>query len=519
MLSMIYTAALPVYAASKKPAKVKGVELKAKQNKIVVTWKKAKRANKYIVYVKINKGKWKKFKTVSKKKVSYTAKKNTVYRFKVQAIGKGKGKKSSPKKINFKYFIKLKSAKKPVVNKGQSFTVKVSNPGNVSLSWNYDASRLEKVKDNNTAVTFKAKKAGKTNIKIFGGKKNSKSANVIINKDPSELEYTHDDCEFEVKIVNPNNNKIYNGGESVLPIYFKTDAPLEDYNPDDDYGWDAYIVSDSENVNVGDYYNAYSDFDSWEMIMMGEGIRGIHYYDVHYKDPNANAQKSNADYTTVDNGYLSSETFGSIKTPTKTSIKAGDYKVVVIDWDADGNYAKVRAVSNSFHIYNISERHNKWIQEITEEATNSLSCLADYNICNYEYEEAQKISEKYPDIKKALEFAKIIRKKYDYPEIYDNYGWAQTVSIRTIQNPGIDKAKVCEQASFALIALLNANNIACKPVIYSDINHQITGVIVEGKTYEIDSTPSKRTTLYPAEQKIHNDYQNTDEYYEYINLD
>lgn len=57
-----------VYAAAKKPGKVKSVSVKVtNQNQISVKWKKVKTAKKYEVYVRVDNGKFKKVKTQKKR--------------------------------------------------------------------------------------------------------------------------------------------------------------------------------------------------------------------------------------------------------------------------------------------------------------------------------------------------------------------------------------------------------------------------------------------------------------------
>lgn len=96
----------PAYAASRKPAQVKGLKAAAvSSSSIRITWKKAKRAKKYQVYrATKKKGKYKKIATVKKR--SYVNKKLSAgkrYYYKVRAVnGKKKGK-----------FSIVKSAKTP----------------------------------------------------------------------------------------------------------------------------------------------------------------------------------------------------------------------------------------------------------------------------------------------------------------------------------------------------------------------------------------------------------------------
>ena len=88
------------YAAAKRPAKVKGLSLKLTGSRIKVSWKKAKNAKKYQVYVRTGAGKWKMKKTL--KKLSFTAAgvNGRTYSFKVRGVnGKKKGAFSQVKAI------------------------------------------------------------------------------------------------------------------------------------------------------------------------------------------------------------------------------------------------------------------------------------------------------------------------------------------------------------------------------------------------------------------------------------
>ena len=102
LMTLVVTAvyAETVCAAAKKPAKVKGLALKRSGLKIKATWKKAKNAKKYQVYMKIDSGAWKRKKTLTKRTLTVSGKYGTTYRFKVRAVnGKKKGKFSAVKKV------------------------------------------------------------------------------------------------------------------------------------------------------------------------------------------------------------------------------------------------------------------------------------------------------------------------------------------------------------------------------------------------------------------------------------
>lgn len=98
ILSLVLTA--PVFsdgatAATKKPAKVSGVKVKADGDRgIKITWKKAKRAKKYqIAYKEANTAKWFYIKTKKRSYSKFFLKERTVYQVKVRALnGKKKGK-------------------------------------------------------------------------------------------------------------------------------------------------------------------------------------------------------------------------------------------------------------------------------------------------------------------------------------------------------------------------------------------------------------------------------------------
>lgn len=112
MLAAVFTlvtvfsmAAAPAYAATKTPSKVDRVEAGTTQNTIVITWKKAKNAKKYLVYrAPSKKGKYKKISTTAKTTfVDSKLKKGTKYFYKVRAVnGKKKGAFSSIKSITTK---------------------------------------------------------------------------------------------------------------------------------------------------------------------------------------------------------------------------------------------------------------------------------------------------------------------------------------------------------------------------------------------------------------------------------
>ena len=88
------------YAAAKRPAKVKGLSLKLTGSRIKASWKKAKNAKKYQVYVRTGAGKWKLKKTLKKLSLSVTGVNGRTYSFKVRGVnGKKKGAFSQVKAI------------------------------------------------------------------------------------------------------------------------------------------------------------------------------------------------------------------------------------------------------------------------------------------------------------------------------------------------------------------------------------------------------------------------------------
>lgn len=129
MLAIVFTlvavmgaATVPTYAATKKPARVKGVKCVATSSSAIkITWKKAKNAKKYQVYRATSKnGKYKKVKTLKKRTfVNKGLKSGKKYFYKVRAInGKKKGKFSAKKyattKKNSKAVVTVDKAKKTV---------------------------------------------------------------------------------------------------------------------------------------------------------------------------------------------------------------------------------------------------------------------------------------------------------------------------------------------------------------------------------------------------------------------
>ena len=89
-------------SAASKPAKVKSLTLKLDKQKkqIQISWKKAKRAKKYEVYMKAPGQNWKKLKITKAKRIIYAAPKAGQYSFKVRGVKKSKkGKFSKTKTI------------------------------------------------------------------------------------------------------------------------------------------------------------------------------------------------------------------------------------------------------------------------------------------------------------------------------------------------------------------------------------------------------------------------------------
>ena len=129
---------MPVSAAAKAPAKVKGVKVtKATNTYIELSWKKAARAKKYQVYYKVSSAKkWKSLKTKAKKVTIKKLKASTTYKFKVRALnGKKKGKFSkvvkqktyaTPGKIDVKTIFASKRTKN---------TIQLTWKGVSNVSW------------------------------------------------------------------------------------------------------------------------------------------------------------------------------------------------------------------------------------------------------------------------------------------------------------------------------------------------------------------------------------------------
>ncbi len=151
-----------VEAASKKPATVTGAKAVRKANSIYFSWKKAKRATKYQVYLKKNKGKWKKKVTTKAKKVRIANLKwNTKYYIKVRAVnGKKAGKFSGTwygkigKKVTLQTLAKNGSVKKAFTDVEKQYTTddfstKLTVSGNTlgyTMKLKYSLSASDKAK-------------------------------------------------------------------------------------------------------------------------------------------------------------------------------------------------------------------------------------------------------------------------------------------------------------------------------------------------------------------------------------
>ena len=87
--------------AAKKPAKVSGLSVKRNGTGIKATWKKAKNAKKYQVYVKIGTSAWKLKKTLAKRSFAMEGQEGKTYSFRVRGVnGKKKGSFSAVKKVS-----------------------------------------------------------------------------------------------------------------------------------------------------------------------------------------------------------------------------------------------------------------------------------------------------------------------------------------------------------------------------------------------------------------------------------
>ena len=172
-----------VYAATT-PAQVKNLTLKKDNAKISLSWKKAKGAKSYRVYLKVGGGDWKAYKTQSGKSLTYTAKKNGTYQFRVKGVnGKKVSKKySNTVKTTVNYYPYIKLDKTSVsTSDGKSFTINVSGESASKAKWTFSSTYLEANTDIGKSKTFKAKKSGNTSITVSDGT-HSQTCSVAIAK-------------------------------------------------------------------------------------------------------------------------------------------------------------------------------------------------------------------------------------------------------------------------------------------------------------------------------------------------
>ena len=207
----------------KKPAKVRLTSVKVtsvnqskKRAKITVKFKKAKAAKKYQIYLKVNKGKYKKVKTTAKQKYVYNAAIKKAYSIKVRAVNKNKKGK----------FSAVKTVKIP----GQVTKVKMSvNKQKIKVTWRKAkyANRY-KVYTKVNKGKYKLKKTVKSNRYTFTGGKGKKyfvKVKAFNGKTPTvfsgQTAKTTQKYSYSVKLV---GKKAYND-MSENAFYVKTNNP------------------------------------------------------------------------------------------------------------------------------------------------------------------------------------------------------------------------------------------------------------------------------------------------------
>ena len=231
------------YAKSKKtkaPAKVKGVKITVKANKMTIKWKKAKRTKKYQVYVKRNSGKWKKVKTLKKRRYTYKAKNNGKFTFRVRALNKGKKGKFSKKvskKISCIPAIKVNKTR-VTVEQGKSFTIKVTGYAASSASWTFDSEYLSANTNTGASKKFKGKTIGTSSVAVTDKKGNNEQLVEVTVKEkapePENKKFALD-CEQNITVTEGEEFTLKVKGESniiryTLWDYDKTYLKMTSYN-------------------------------------------------------------------------------------------------------------------------------------------------------------------------------------------------------------------------------------------------------------------------------------------------
>ena len=137
-LIMGFGISVPAMAASKKPSTPKLVSVKqAGANAVTVSWAKAKNAKQYELYASVNKGKYKKLKTVKGLSFRHTGvKAGATYTYKIRAVnGKNKSAFSKTKSVKIKKGFTPSSVLSVNV---QTVTVKPNQTAEVVVTFTHD---------------------------------------------------------------------------------------------------------------------------------------------------------------------------------------------------------------------------------------------------------------------------------------------------------------------------------------------------------------------------------------------
>ena len=217
------------FAATKYPARVKGVKASYKKGRMTVSWKKAKRAVKYRVYIKAAGSDW----TVCKKSVKgrkliYKSKIREKYSFRVKAIGKND-------KLSKKYskavtvMNKVSSSAKSIScatspeNKtemfqtfpGQSREVRMKGAYSGKAKWTFDKKYLKANTKGESIKEFTALKTGETTITVTDSRGLHK---VKIRVEIDKISCDKDQDEPIYDYIKENPNEFFNTYEELRAV-------------------------------------------------------------------------------------------------------------------------------------------------------------------------------------------------------------------------------------------------------------------------------------------------------------
>lgn len=242
MICLFMVSGIPIstMAASAKPSRPKLISVQQTGAKeVTVRWKRAKNAKKYELFVSVNKGPFKKLKTL--KKLSYThtgLKQGATYKYKVRAVnGKSKSAFSKTKTAKIK---KGYSPSGPVLSVNvQSITIKQNQTGEAVVTFTHDGNVFFDIENENIVeCEWQDGWYGGGNLtKLYITGKKPGSTIITISND-----YNSETCRFTVNVIGKTTADYYEDLKAIIMKsgqYTKAGDPIISFDTKTSSGYEV----------------------------------------------------------------------------------------------------------------------------------------------------------------------------------------------------------------------------------------------------------------------------------------